>query len=332
MQAKKDQQFLLMMTLMPVLFVTGCISTAYRDSVAEFGAAAEAAVELQSTNLKAIIDAENAVIRRQLAEARVDLIISGECIEAVLAEGSIREIVSVCSVMEGDGAKLRAAPDFAHILKLGGALGSYSASIAQLATDSSEDRAAFKISLTGAASAASQLDGALRTALEVEGKPLPEEKLGVLAGIVGDIGGLLMEKQRVNALKQIIIEADPIVQQSIQTLHAAYLAEQSYNLTDRTRELRDSQQELSRLNADETSTIEQRLAAQAKFIEIAENYVQLANARDRFSKIGAAHAALAKAAGDQATKDDIKAGIEAVFEVSKSVGEAVPKLNSEEAN
>jgi len=213
---------------------------------------------------------------------------------------------------------------------LGNALGSYSASVAELAKDSGEDRAAFKKSLTGAASAAAKLDGALRTTLEIEGKPLPADKLGVLAGIVGDIGGLLLEKKRGDALKRIIIEADPIVQKSVQALEAAHIAERAYDLADRTKKLKDAQKNLRKVNADPKSTIEQRLAVQTKFIETAEKYTLLANARDRFSKIGAAHAALEKAAQKDATKEDLKAGIKAVFEVAKSVGEALPKLKDME--
>ncbi len=319
-----------LMVLVPTALVAGCVSTTYRESVAEFGEVTKAAVDLQSTNLKAIVDAENAVILRKFAVQRTDLQISGDCLPAVLNGATIQEVKAACPIEDGSGTKLRSAPDFAHILKLGDALGSYSASVAQLAKDSSEDRATFKKSLADAASEASKLEGALRKALEVEGKPPATDKLGVLAGIVGDVGGLLLEKQRVDALKSIIIEADPIVQESVVALQAAYIAERSYNTADRTRQLRASQSGLKGINANLGSTLEQRMAAQAHFIEIAENYVLLARAQDRFLRIGAAHSALKQAAQKDATKEDLKAGIRAVFEVARSVGEATPKLKNEE--
>lgn len=307
--------------LLLVTFVTGCAGSTYRTAVAEFGQSTRVAVDQQSSSLRSIIDAENQLIRTELAENRVDLILSGDCIASVL-----RQEEPDCAIQRNDGNELRAAPKFAHILALGEALASYSENIGALAADSTEDRAAFKEALVAAAGATSKLDGALRTSLKIEGKPLPGEKLGIIAGIVADIGGLLLEKQRVDALKRIIITADPTVQDSVEFLMAAYQAEQTYNLSDRTRELKKAQDDLRIVNANTASTLEQRLAAQAKFIELAENYIGLATAADRFERIGKAHAALRVAAEKSATREDLLAGIKAVLAVAQSVGEAVPKL------
>lgn len=307
--------------LLPIALVAGCAGSTYRTAVAEFGQSTRVAVDQQSSSLRSIIDAENQLIRTELAEKRVDLVLSGDCIDSV-----VRQEAPDCAIQRNDGKELRAAPKFAHILALGEALASYSENIGALAADSSEDRAAFKEALVAAAGATSKLDGALRTSLNIDGKPLPEEKLGIIAGIVADIGGLLLEKQRVDALKKIIITADPTVQRSVEFLMAAYEAEQTYNLSDRTLELKQAQTGLRLVNANPASSLEQRLAAQAKFIELAENFIGLATATDRFERIGKAHAALRVAAEKNATKEDLLAGVKAVLAVAQSVGEAVPKL------
>ena len=307
--------------LLVTAVTTGCVGPTYRTAVAEFGQATRAAVDQQSSSLRTIIAAEDALIRRELAENRVDLVLSGTCIASVTSRKAPE-----CKIQRNDGRELRSAPKFTHIIALGEALASYSDNIGSLAADSSEDRASFRTALVAAAGATAKLDGALRTSLKIEGKPLPEEKIGTVAGIVADIGGLLLEKQRVDALKRVILTADPTVQQSVEMLMAAYDAERTYNVAERTRELQQAQNALRKINADPNSTTEERLSAQAKFIELAENYIGLANSSDRFERIGKAHKALATAARDGATKEDLLAGIKAVLAVAQSVGEAVPKL------
>ena len=307
--------------LTSLMLATGCVSTSYRDTVAEFGTVTRTAVDQQSAGLRAIIDAEDKEIRNDLAEGRVDLVLPGGCITSVVAGTKAN-----CDITRADGKELRTAPKFAHVLKLGNSLGNYSEAIGELARESGEDRKAFNEALVGAAGAASELDGALRAAAEMEGNTLPPDKLGIFAGIVGDVGGLLMERQRVRALKDLIIEADPVVQQTVDALEAAYAAERAYNISDRASQVQDLQTQLRRVNADPKSSLAQRLKAQQKFIEATQTFAALSNSTARFKPIGVAHAALRDAASRSATEEDLKAGIKAVLAVAQSVGEAAPKL------
>jgi len=95
-----------LMVLASAVFATSCVSTTYRDSVAEFGEASKVAVDLQSTNLKAIAEAEDAALKQQLAEDRVDILLPGSCIPAVDSPTPDNSATVACALRLGDGGSL----------------------------------------------------------------------------------------------------------------------------------------------------------------------------------------------------------------------------------
>ena len=99
--------------------LTGCINTAYRDSVGEFGTLTKASVAVQDQRLTALAAAESERIHQALADNHVDLRLSPQCAQLLLApDPSPTAPLAPCTLIDATGKPIEKIPTYSNIKAL----------------------------------------------------------------------------------------------------------------------------------------------------------------------------------------------------------------------
>lgn len=306
--------------ILPIL-LSGCASSGFRSSVAEFGILTEATAAAQRSSLQIIIEDEQERIAAALAKDRVELVLARPDCLPPSAMGK-----PPCTVARRDRKPLETAASFSHILALGSSLEDYAANLVLLSSDASRDKEDFKNALAGAANSLASLDTAVRKAAKVESKPNVEQRLGGAAAIAASIGNLYFEHRRAKALKSIITKADPVVQEAAGLLQHAYSMDQLYKQAGLLRGVQAAQVEVRRVAANRATTDGEMRRVQQNLFLLVDEFNEAAKGADRFDAVGHAHAELAKAAQNGASKEDLLLVAQSLFALAQTVGEELPKL------
>jgi len=307
-----------------LLCLGGCINTAYRDSVGQFGTLTKASVAVQDQRLTALTADENERIHKALADNHVDLSLAPECALLLLPPDPTAR-PAPCSLVDAAGRPVEQVPTYAHIKALGQALSDYSDNLILLAADTTKDQAAFSQSVTGLASSLGNLDGAIRKAT---GAPASTSsaKIGAIAAVVAKAGRLFLAAERGRVLKKIIIAGDPLVQEATGILADVDDRLGLYDSAGLLQAANAAKVTVSRLAAAGAPPAELRAAQDALFARVAD-YNARASEQERYAAIGAAHAKLAEAARSGNTID-FEAAIDAVLDLASVTSSAVDALKT----
>ena len=311
-----------------LLSLTGCINTAYRDSIGEFGTLTKASVAVQDQRLTALAAAESERIHQALADNHVDLRLSPQCAQLLLAPNPTATATPApCTLVDATGKPIEKIPTYSNIKALDQALSDYADNLILLAADTTEDQAAFSDSVNGLATSLGNLDGAIRKATGAPpGSSGP--KIGAIATVVAKAGGLLLAAERGRVLKKIIIAGDPLVQEATALLGDV---DDRLNLYDGTALLQAAlaaQAQASRLAATGAPPDQVRAAQDALFARVADFNARSIE-QQRYLAIGKAHAGLAQAARTGNTID-FEAAISAVIDLASVTHGAVQALKTKE--
>ncbi len=141
-----------------------------------------------------------------LSENRVDLRMSSGCAHLLLPESDVAN----CTLVRADGEPLERPITGENILALGEALEDYASSLRLLAINASKDTGEFSRSLY-------RTTISLRL-LEETNKGWGEEGSSAVEAIVAETGSLESLEARVSTLREIIVAADPSVQEATRLL------------------------------------------------------------------------------------------------------------------
>lgn len=304
--------------------LAGCAGDGFRNSVGDFSKATVTVSDTQKQRLSDAFSIETERARVELARSRDRLQLSSEC-AILLADPKLH---SRCRVIDSKQEAIEDATGGKYILKLGTALRNYSAALGDLATTTVDDSEAFRQAASGLAVSLGNLDKEIADAAQSDTRS-PEE-LGVIAGVLGELGTLYFDFQRVAALRRIIVRTDPLIQTATSLLSEAArrvrLALLNQELTGAT----TAQTQLHKLiDAKPAGDIMAVRKAQDTLFEKVAALKSAASSKDDFTAIGEAHAKLRERAEGKASVEDIRAAIERLILSGQNI-QAVTKQKVEE--
>jgi len=308
--------------------LSGCINTAYRDSIGQFGTLTKESVAIQNQRLSALAAAESERIHQSLADNHVDLRLSPECTQLLLPpDPAATALPAPCTLVDATGKPIEKIPTYSNIKALDQALSDYSDNLILLAADTTKDQAAFSDSVTGLATSLGNLDGAIRKAT---GAPpgTSGAKIGAIAAVVAKAGGLFLAAERARVLKKIIIAGDPLVQEATGILADVDDRLNLYDSVGLLQAANAAQTAASRLAAASAPPADLRAAQDALFARVAD-FNARGTEQQRYLAIGKAHAKLAEAARTGNTID-FEAAISAVIDLASVTNSAVDALKKKE--
>jgi hypothetical protein len=310
------------------LALGGCaVDPAFRNTVGQFGTVTKEAVGQQNEQLATIASNEAERIRADLAAKRAILVLDPQC-AAVLTlpsgPGDAASPTPDCK-LQVQGGQLEQAPTFEHVLALSAALSTYSDSLIAVAADPSDDQQAFTTSVSGLAVSLGQLDGAIQKATGAT--PADRSaKFGAVAGLLAEAGNLYFAHRRNEALKRIILAADPLVQEATGLLSGVGAGIDLYDRVALGRALVAAQDSAQDTAADPSQSVAAVRSAQDNLFAALAAYNDYGADRRQFAEIGAAHAKLAEAARRGASLAQIRAAIEAVVRLASTTDSTIKAL------
>lgn len=334
------------------LLVPACGSPSFRASVGEFGTLTKASSTAFDQRLDAIGRAEAERVRAELAATRSDLRFSDGCALLMNPRGDVEEdddagngdvartapraagpatARPLCEVgvFQGAGRPLQRLPEtprFAHIRSLTAALASYGASLALLAGDTQDQQKEFATAVGGVATSVAGLDAAIRDALGAQPGTSARD-LGAIANLASRLGNLYLEHRRDRTLRQVIIAADPFIQDAVRLLTGASAAGDLFELQaahGRLRAAREAADPNRPANAGPALRV-----AQDRLFEAVAAYNNLAVPSRGFVAIGAAHRDLAAAARAGASEADLLRAIQTLLDLASTTHQTITTLRGD---
>jgi len=268
-------------------------------------------------------------IADELAKERVELVLSVGCAPAIENTN-----VNNCFVERRDGKPLETPFNAVHLTNLRKALGTYSSNLALLAAGVADSDAAFRKQFDSFASSLGSLSGAVKSATGTS--VLEEDDYTFAASILAELGSLYFEYQRINALRRIIVETNPVVQKATAFLGQADVILVDANNFATLEDLSAAEDKVRRLTNSPNATTAAIRKAQLDLIDKTEAYRMgfrdPAKAKSAFTKLAEAHAELAKAAKSRWSSEDLKAALKLIFAAAESIQAAIKEHSSEEDN
>lgn len=314
-------------SLFTAFMLTACAGDGFRTAVGNFATTTEAATAQQVALQQEQFERRANDIADELANNRVELVLSVGCAPSIEDTN-----VNQCVVERRDGKPLETPFDAVHLTNLRKALGMYASNLALLAAGAADSDTAFRKQIDNFAASLGSLSGAVKSATGTS--ILEKDDYTFAARILAELGSLYFEYQRINTLRRIIIETDPVVQSA-----ADYLAQTDVILIDATnfatlKDLSDAENKVRQLtNTPNAPTAEIR-KAQLELIAKTEAYrkgfMDPAKSKSAFTKLAEAHAELAKAANSRWSSEDLKVAIERIFAAAESIQAAVKEHTSED--
>jgi hypothetical protein len=311
-----------------LICLSGCINTAYRDSVGQFGTLTKASVAVQDERLTALTADEQERIHAALAANHVDLRFSTDCTLLLLPpDPAATAPRAPCTLVDINNKPIERVPTYANIKALGQALSDYSDNLILLAADTTKDQEAFSTSVTGLATSLGNLDGAIRKATGAA-PGTTGAKIGAIASIVAKAGGLFLAAERGRVLKKIVIAADPLVQEATGLLADVDDRLDLYDSAGLLKAATEAQVNASRLASNGASPDDLRAAQDVLFARVAD-YNARSGEQQRYLAIGVAHGKLAEAARS-GSNVDFEAAINAVLDLASVTSSAIETLKQKE--
>jgi len=305
-----------MVPVFVAFWLTACATDGYRTAVGNFATTTKAATEQQVALQQQQFERRANDIADELAENRVELVLSVGCAPAI---GDTN--VNQCAVERRDGEPLERPFEAVHIANLRIALGRYASNLALLAAGAADSDAAFRKQVDSFAASLGGLGGALKSATGTS--VLEDDDYSFAANILAELGSLYFEHQRIKVLKRIIIETNPVVKKATD-----YLAQTDLILIDAMnfatlKDLNDAEDKVRQLTNDPNAATAAIRKAQLDLIDKTEAYRMdfrnPAKSKSAFTNLAEAHDDLAKAAKASGSNENLKAAIERIFAAAESI-------------
>ena len=301
--------------------LSGCATATFTQAAGQFGVVTKAATDAQSARLATVSADENERIHTRLAQDRVELRLSPDCAARLALDqaGLTGDAAAkpLCTLTGKGGAVLETTPKFANIDALGGALNDYAGNLILLAADSSADEAAFAASFARLGTSIGALDGAIRKATKAGGET-PSAQLAASASLIGQVGTLYLRARRYQALKRIILAADPVVQRATRILGQADDALGLYDQSGLGAHLEEASVAATLAASSGAPEADVRAAQDAAFAAL-DQYNAATEERAQFKAMGEAHAKLAAAARRGASAADLVVAINGILDLASTV-------------
>lgn len=299
--------------LAPVLAVclaAGCSSDGFRTSVSSFATATEAAAANQIALDEQRLARREAQIADDLARERVALVLDG-CAQIDFDSFDPDR----CRVVRQDGQPLERPFVARNIVRLQTALADYARTLGTLAKGVGEGSDAFRTATGGLVTAVGGLSGAV----EAAGGPkaLDAADLDAVGKIIAELGVLYFEYQRVEALREIVIETDTTVQAAADILTDADRLLAGAANDAQVTPLREAEEQVARLIANGAPEASLR-AAQADLFRLVDDRRRNFRAGSPFRELGEAHARLAQAARTR-SEEDILSAIDLILAAARNI-------------
>lgn len=317
------------MAALAVIFASGCAGEKLTTAVVAFDTTVQGATTQHKLQLDRVLALREAEIKKDLASTRTPIAFSPDECEDLL-KSYTPENKKACVIVKpgpsGDPIPIDENPlDVAKLKKLATLLAGYASALAALTGDVTADQEEFRKSVSGVATSVAQLQGQI-TDLGV-GVSAGAENLGPIAEIIGELGSLYFEYQRSAALRRIIEQTDPFVQNSVKILAPSsdasrfiILARTSYD------EMVEAKGDAVAKSNAPSSTLGAIKAAHKKLFLTHATFVAAASNRSAFEKIGEAHAQLAKVAKDGLSAEDMTQIMTRLLEAAERIDTSIDKL------
>lgn len=313
----------LILTATAAMIVSGCVSPVFRETVGQFGTLTKTTTAAQNARLAAITANERERIRVGLAEQGAELRLDAGC-GLLVPTDPANPRYTPCRLLTG-GQPIPEAVRYESIAALSTALSNYGESLIALAADSTADQTAFANALGGMATSVSGLDTAIRKVAGASASTIGGP-LGAVATLLGRLGNLYFAAERGRVLRQIIRDADPLVQRAVRLLTGADAGIDLYDRTNLFRQLREAESKVAELARDHAPASRMRVAQDTLVDRVAAYNTYSAGIR-HFQAIGAAHTRLLEASREGLSAAELQAAFEAIIQVFNAADEAVTSLS-----
>ena len=313
------------------LALCGCAAEPFRTAVQSFASTTVAASDQLEVMQSKHRGRRTEEIRANLAEERARLVPDPDTCQP-LATPDYKP--SACRVLVNGQEPVPQAFDAPAVVELRAALANYATNLGVLAGAATEDSAAFREAAAGLTTSFGTLTNTIsnsRLPLTID---IEENDLGAVATIIGEIGVLYFEYQRVAMMREIIKETDPAVQDATEILadaagvwakseNEAFLSKfrrETEKLDDLVRKENEgskvtdaafSVQQVSVLNAHATYTTD---------------VLPVAQSQSAFVELGNAHAELAAAARAGGSREDVISALQRIAAAAAAIREPVATL------
>jgi hypothetical protein len=303
-----------------VVLLAGCTSSKLSGQASGFGKLTLDAVAAQKLQLSAYAEEEAKDIAAELAEKRVELTYSSAC----LGLANHTDEPAACVVLTASGDKVPTPFAATNTVELAASLGAYADGLVQLSGDFSKDSTAFSASLALLATRVGGLSGAISSVAQQK-LPFSTAQLSAVANIAATVGNLYLESERANALRRIIVAADPFVREA--TLQLARSDEQlrGIGLARAFEKMRLARVALSKAVASEAASTAVGVK-QKEFLKAFDDYKRQAAMKSGFLALGEAHGQLAAIAKSGGSAADMAAYFLKLTTAAKSIAQSVQTL------
>lgn len=310
------------------LILGGCVSPAFRESVAQFGTLTKATATQQNDRLARIVAADHERYRQQLAELRVDLRPSETCgrVDDPQPSAPARAGETGCRLLPLGTTEVREPDTYPNIVALNLALADYAEALSLLAADNSGEQTAFTTSVTKLATSLGGLEKTIRT---TTGAPASNfsTQLGAIAAVVSRLGNLYFGARRNEALREIIRNAGPIVDEAIRLLTRAQASISVYEQAALLTRLNNARRRATDAVNSGSTTAQIRIAQDELFNAVAAlNHASVDQRRTE--AVGHAHRKLVQAAQEHATAEDLRQAILALADLASATHGAVTAVRN----
>lgn len=294
-----------------VLTLNACASMKAQNSAKAFGTQAKGATESFESELSSYYSERAKTEKEDALERRVELVLSDECITAII-DPSVRP--SLCNFNPVTPSDLPPGLESTNVRVLSTALFGYGTALAALAGDFSEGEAALLENLTTTGASLKALDVAIRSFDDDEGS-LEDDEINAFAGVISSIFNAQSEAKREKELLRLIAATDPMVQEATSLLSQSMLALRGIKATQSGNALNQAMQAYSTAIAS-GGDLEIPYANVEKAVS---SHREALRVNDAFAALGQAHAKLREVVQSGFQSEDYQSFIAAIIEVKTSI-------------
>ncbi|MEL7447465.1 MAG: hypothetical protein AAGK02_16960, partial [Pseudomonadota bacterium] len=305
---------------------------AMREATADFAEATRDATVSQQNWLTAYTEDRRERLRTQQAEDRLRLVFSPSCAAVATTDDPVelQRVLDTCRVSQVEGGRIVPAEtfeDFEAILGLSDALQDYAESLILLTADWSEDRKALSEEASATGEALQGLHGSIAKISRSKSDGVIEQAPAI-GGIIGTVAGAYLEAERLDALRDILGAADPLVAIATEYLRQADELALSQDRKDALTVLSARTDALRDLPINVAPPVFR--AAQDDVWAAHEELLRITSVQSPFPQMREAHASLLLAAQKGGDADELQAAVMDILELAKSVKDVAEALSDEE--
>lgn len=322
----KAQKCRCVFSLLPIVAISACASKSLTSGSASFAEAVQLISNAHDTQMEQVAANRLDRLLTEHAQKRAVFVESDGCVKFAISPEDFK--ASDCTLLLQGNAPIDKQPiERDNLLALSKALRNYAGALALVAADTTEDRAAFAASVQKLGASLGSLDGQI--ARLSQGSGLGKDKIGTVAGLVAEAGGLYLDYQRTRFLRELIPAADPFVQKAVAILEFSRVSGQGALMATLAKtEISASLRALQDLVNNPRSKPKQIKSAQIEALKAHERFIAASRVSKSFKSIGEAHAAMVEASRSGLSGDEVLTMIDRLLTLAGQVDATLEAFNS----